>query len=62
MSDPEAWYVIKQANQHCTIVPASQVDEPEASQAEERWGPYDSEQEAIARRVGLIRAGKCKPS
>jgi hypothetical protein len=27
----------------------------------ERWGPFDSQQEAIARRVGLIRAGKCQP-
>jgi len=25
------------------------------------WGPFSSQEEAIARRVGLIRAGKCKP-
>ncbi|MGB3493376.1 MAG: hypothetical protein WBA57_11645 [Elainellaceae cyanobacterium] len=25
------------------------------------WGPFDSQGEAIARRVGLIRSGRCKP-
>ena len=27
----------------------------------EQWGAYASEQEAIAKRIGLIRAGKCQP-
>ncbi|WP_442944889.1 hypothetical protein [Nostoc sp.] len=27
----------------------------------EQWGPFSSPEEAIARRVGLIRAGKCQP-
>jgi hypothetical protein len=26
-----------------------------------RWGPFASRDEAIARRVGLIRAGHCQP-
>ncbi|MGV0025206.1 hypothetical protein [Phormidesmis priestleyi] len=65
MSNPEAWYVVKQMDGHCKVVPASEVvvsDEPsaEATQAEQ-WGPFKSQGEAIARRVGLIRAGKCKP-
>ncbi len=61
----EAWYVVKQDNSQCRILPANDlelektVDEPPAL---ERWGPYGSQQEAIARRVGLIRAGKCQPA
>ncbi len=27
----------------------------------ETWGAFNSQGEAIARRVGLIRAGKCQP-
>ncbi len=27
-----------------------------------RWGPFSTKSQAIAKRVGLIRAGKCKPS
>ena len=63
MSNSEAWYIVKQANQQCTIVPESQVKDALASEVQpEQWGPYASEQEAIARRVGLIRAGKCQPA
>lgn len=29
--------------------------------AVETWGAFASQGEAIAKRVGLIRAGKCKP-
>jgi hypothetical protein len=64
ISGTEAWYVVKQGNGQCAILPANDielektVDEPSSS---ERWGPYNSQPEAIARRVGLIRAGKCKP-
>ncbi|NJO41489.1 MAG: DDE transposase family protein [Cyanobacteria bacterium CRU_2_1] len=68
MTNAEAWYVIKQSNGHCEIVPASSIDEsqPEPDRATdkdsaEQWGPFDSQGEAIARRVGLIRAGKCQP-
>ncbi len=68
MSHSEAWYVVKQPDGHCEIV---QDGNSQASQAEmhpsshansgEQWGPYPSQSEAIARRVGLIRAGKCQP-
>ena len=27
-----------------------------------RWGPFKTQNQAIAKRVGLIRAGKCKPN
>ena len=59
------WYVVKQADGQCAIVPASQIENQESSdQAStlKRWGPYDSQQTAIAHRIGLIRAGKCQPA
>jgi hypothetical protein len=59
----EAWYVVKQPSGQCTIAPADQL-EPLPHHADtplEHWGPYASQQEAIARRIGLIRAGKCQP-
>ncbi|HEY9647302.1 MAG TPA: hypothetical protein V6C88_13075 [Chroococcidiopsis sp.] len=65
MSNPTAWYIVKTSDGHCEILShpptvngKSANGEPEVS---ERWGPFSSEEEAIARRVGLIRAGKCLP-
>lgn len=64
----EAWYIVKQENGQCKVLPDSQLpnDQPaapneEKASAVERWGPFASQGEAIARRVGLIRAGKCQP-
>jgi hypothetical protein len=57
MSD-SGWYVVKQPDGHCAIVPAADLVPSEA----EQWGPFDSQAQAIARRVGLIRAGKCQPA
>jgi hypothetical protein len=67
MDQPEGWYVIRQAAGKCTIaqVVSSQVAQDDnAIQNEqlEQWGPYATQAEAIARRVGLIRAGKCTPA
>jgi hypothetical protein len=63
MNNQQIWYVVLQANGACAIVSATEMDseQPEGSQETQKWGPYDSQQAAIARRVGLIRAGKCKP-
>ncbi|MDX2243649.1 MAG: hypothetical protein NW224_23460 [Leptolyngbyaceae cyanobacterium bins.302] len=64
MNETETWYVVKQESGECTIVPTAPVTpalEQSAPPAKEQWGPYPSQAEAIARRVGLIRAGKCKP-
>lgn len=64
MNDTTAWYIVKQPAGHCTIVsqadlpPAATEDRPDRPQT---WGPFASQGEAIARRVGLIRAGKCQP-
>lgn len=64
MSEMETWYVVKQETGECAIVPAAQlstISEQSETSSKEQWGPYPSQAEAIARRVGLIRAGKCKP-
>jgi hypothetical protein len=55
------WYIVKRPSQKCEIVPSEQVEDnnPEII---EKWGAFSSPEEAIARRVGLIRAGKCQPS
>ncbi|MBD2778762.1 DDE transposase family protein [Iningainema tapete] len=60
MSDTQNWYVVKRPAGNCEIVPNDQVveDDPEIV---EKWGPFDAQGEAIARRVGLIRSGKCQP-
>jgi hypothetical protein len=66
MSNTEAWYVVKQVDGHCKVVPDSDKgvinNESLSSEARsEQWGPFESQGEAIARRVGLIRSGKCQP-
>ncbi|BAZ48346.1 transposase [Nostoc sp. CENA67] len=60
MSNTQALYIVKRPTGNCEIVPSNQVgdDNPEII---EQWGPFTSEEEAIARRIGLIRAGKCQP-
>ncbi|HEY9630251.1 MAG TPA: DDE transposase family protein [Coleofasciculaceae cyanobacterium] len=82
MTDPEAWYIVKQPDGHCEVIPGNLVQDeiipnegmpsniPPSSSSDaiaenppkkERWGPFASQGEAIARRVGLIRSGKCQP-
>lgn len=69
MDSAESWYVVKQVDGHCKVLLGDQAvleSPPEltgdtmATHAE-YWGPFNSQAEAIARRVGLIRAGKCQP-
>jgi hypothetical protein len=55
------WYIVKQPEGHCVITSESELENSKPSESAEHWGPFDSEGEAIARRVGLIRSGKCKP-
>jgi hypothetical protein len=58
MNNAQNWYIVKQKDGTCQIVET----QPQAIPAgQEYWGPLISEGEAIARRVGLIRAGKCQP-
>jgi hypothetical protein len=53
------WYVVRQADGTCQVAKFDhkQIKTPEQKQ----WGAYDSESEAIAKKIGLIRAGQCKP-
>ena len=53
----EFWYVVLQQNKTCAI----EQFETEQTKTPPKWGPYNSQPEAIAKRVGLIRAGKCQP-
>jgi hypothetical protein len=66
MEQSQSWYIVKRPEGHCEILSvASTFNDRELEQTHapilERWGPYASADEAIARRVGLIRTGKCQP-
>jgi hypothetical protein len=56
----EGWLIVQAEAGHCDILPAEQLPPQQREQAK-TWGPYDSQGEATARRVGLIRSGQCKP-
>jgi hypothetical protein len=60
MTNTQTWYIVKQNNEKCQIVPSEQLED-DKNEIIEKWGPFTSQQEAITRRVGLIRAGKCQP-
>lgn len=60
MTETAKFYIVKRPAGYCEILPVAGV-ETQNSSIIERWGPYDSAEDAIARRIGLIRAGKCQP-
>ncbi|MEH2153905.1 DDE transposase family protein [Nostoc sp.] len=60
MNESPTWYIVKRSAGNCEIIPSDQVDDDNV-EIIEQWGPFNSQEEAIARRVGLIRAGKCQP-
>ncbi|MEH2150178.1 DDE transposase family protein [Nostoc sp.] len=60
MNDSQTWYIVKRSAENCEIIPSDQIDNDNL-EIIEQWGPFSSQEEAIARRVGLIRAGKCQP-
>lgn len=58
-----SWYIVKQEDGTCEIVELEQpAKTPEKSLEKSHWGAFKSEQEAIAKKIGLIRVGKCKPA
>ncbi|AFY99925.1 hypothetical protein [Calothrix sp. PCC 6303] len=57
----QKWYIFKLSTQTCEIIPSKEMTEEQNMEISERWGPYDSREDAIAHRIGLIRAGKCQP-
>jgi hypothetical protein len=58
---PQSWFIIKRPTGHCEVVPSDRTDDKLHVSAKDRWGPFPSQEEAFARRIGLIRAGKCQP-
>lgn len=56
MNNKQNWYIVKQEDGTCDIV-NTQEKPPKATS----WGEFATQEEAIAKRVGLIRAGKCQP-
>ncbi len=60
MNSTQTWYIVKHSAGHCEIITGNETQENQLL-IQERWGPFPSQAEAIARRVGLIRAGKCQP-
>jgi hypothetical protein len=67
-AETTVWFIRQTATGHCEICGETVEGRgdltPESALADSaghrRWGPFDSRETAIARRVGLIRAGKCK--
>ncbi|NJL89661.1 MAG: DDE transposase family protein [Coleofasciculaceae cyanobacterium SM2_1_6] len=55
------WYIVKKLNQTCEIISDQALAAIPAAEILEQWGGFGSRGEAIAKRVGLIRAGKCQP-
>ena len=53
------WHIVQQPEGHCEIY--SQAEFTQTTNEQKRWGPFDSRAEAIAKRIGLIRSGKCLP-
>lgn len=61
MENTEAgWYIVKQSSEQCQVMDAQALDNLEEKPVAQ-WGPFESKGAAIAKRVGLIRAGKCQP-
>ncbi|AKG23293.1 hypothetical protein [Calothrix sp. 336/3] len=64
MENSQSWYIVKQPSGNCEIVTIRDIPEnqdTEKPEKIEKWGPFPSQGEAIARRIGLIRSGKCQP-
>ncbi|MCX5935637.1 MAG: DDE transposase family protein [Pseudanabaena sp. LacPavin_0818_WC45_MAG_42_6] len=55
----EQWFICKRDKGFCEIVKSDHKEE--ILNSVETWGAFASQGEAIAKRVGLIRAGKCTP-
>lgn len=60
MLETQKWYIVKQEDGTCEISDRPPLDA--GSPEKQVWGPFSDRQDAIARRVGLIRSGKCQPT
>ncbi|MEM9540910.1 MAG: DDE transposase family protein [Cyanobacteria bacterium P01_E01_bin.42] len=62
MEKSQVCYIVKQNDGVCDICDGKPPEAgKEESQEKRVWGPFRDRQETIARRIGLIRAGKCQP-
>ncbi|WP_293123501.1 DDE transposase family protein [Microcoleus sp. bin38.metabat.b11b12b14.051] len=66
MTESQKFYIVKRPAGNCEILPLAEPSQTIAQIEQnptiiEQWGPYNSAEDAIARRIGLIRAGKCQP-
>lgn len=64
MNTAQSWYVVKLSAGNCKIISSDKLsgdNNLEIPEITEQWGPFSSQDEALARRVGLIRSGKCQP-
>ncbi|BAC89684.1 hypothetical protein [Gloeobacter violaceus] len=55
MESAHPWFIHKLPDGSCEIT------QQQLETAEKTWGPFEDRGDAIARRVGLIRSGQCKP-
>ncbi|MEM7769416.1 MAG: DDE transposase family protein [Cyanobacteria bacterium P01_A01_bin.37] len=70
-SSDSHWYILQRETGQCDILSSAEIAQKapsstnsgtdSATELPQQWGPFSSEGEAIAKRVGLIRSGKCKP-
>jgi hypothetical protein len=58
MNQTITWFIIKTEGGFCQIQVTDGTKPPISLEV---WGPFDSQEQAIAARIGLIRAGKCQP-
>ncbi|MEM1250846.1 MAG: hypothetical protein AAGI69_00340 [Cyanobacteria bacterium P01_H01_bin.21] len=56
----DSWHIVQQSSGQCKII--DQTEFSQITNSPQTWGPFTSRTEAIAKRVGLIRAGQCLPS
>jgi hypothetical protein len=64
MTESNEWYIHKQQSGNCKIINIKPVNDPldlNPKISDHIWGPFATQNEAIAKRVGLIRSGKCLP-
>ncbi|MGB3262707.1 MAG: DDE transposase family protein [Microcoleus sp.] len=74
MTPTPKYYIVKRLAGNCEILPLAEPAPTGATPTQriakieeqdptiiDKWGPYDSAEDAIARRIGLIRTGKCQP-
>ncbi len=52
----------KESSEEGSLEASASSDHSSSEDALKQWGPFNTQSQAIAKRVGLIRAGKCKPS